>query len=602
LTVVHCATTILSACESYVWQINGNSYTCLESGQYVDGTDTLILTILHGMHDTASITVCGQYMWHGQEYIATGSYTYDFVNDDGCASTETLHLTITPPRQSDTTVSACDHFTWWRNGATYSETGDYVCEYTDDDGCTGTDTLHLTIGQSVMLHSSLSVCDSFAWHGSIYYRSDTLRYVIGGTVGCDTVEEVALTVVPTPSSTLVASACDSYSWYEHTDITTSTDTLTHRFPHPSGCDSVVHLRLTVYYSDTTASVTASSCGSYDWNGLSYTSSGDYQYHTSTIHHCDSVITLHLTIYEEYTSHLYDTICAGETYLFNGVSYDETGDYTTLFSTIHGCDSLKQLHLTVRPLPHVEIVSDYACEQEQYWLRAVTDGGRYSWSSVPGGHQLSGHEHDAEVVLRPRDTTVVSLTVDYADGHSCPNDAQTVIVPVFNVTAAIECHPGVLSRDQRTLTAIDASSGHTAHEWYADGLLLGSDPYVVCTASDDARELVLTLVAYNDYCADTAKRVIRVVDETLFVPNVFTPSLSTNNTFRAYGTGILEFRIVIYNREGLLMFESDNLEEAWDGTHDGTPCPQANYVYRIRYRGELVPDGWKDVTGSIMLLR
>ena len=110
------------------------------------------------------------------------------------------------------------------------------------------------------------------------------------------------------------------------------------------------------------------------------------------------------------------------------------------------------------------------------------------------------------------------------------------------------------------------------------------------------------MAFNDHCADTAHRLIQVVDESLYVPNVFTPSLSTNATFRAYGTGILEFRIHIYNREGLKVFEADDIEAEWDGTHDGTPCPQANYVYRIQYRGELVPDGWKSVTGSVLLLR
>lgn len=42
----------------------------------------------------------------------------------------------------------------------------------------------------------------------------------------------------------------------------------------------------------------SACGSYLWNGISCALSGDYSYTTDASNGCDSVITLHLTIYEQ----------------------------------------------------------------------------------------------------------------------------------------------------------------------------------------------------------------------------------------------------------------------------------------------------------------
>ena len=111
-----------------------------------------------------------------------------------------------------------------------------------------------------------------------------------------------------------------------------------------------------------------------------------------------------------------------------------------------------------------------------------------------------------------------------------------------------------------------------------------------------------MVAYNDICADTLERIIKVIEEVLYVPNVFTPSLSTNSSFRAFGKGIIEFRMLIFNREGVQVFESDQMEKEWDGTCNGEDCIQGNYVYRIDYRGECDPDGWKTKTGSILLLR
>ena len=51
-----------------------------------------------------------------------------------------------------------------------------------------------------------------------------------------------------------------------------------------------------------------------------------------------------------------------------------------------------------------------------------------------------------------------------------------------------------------------------------------------------------------------------------------------------------------------MFHTTDIEEGWDGTHNGTPLPQAAYVYKCRYRDQLTPTGYQNVTGTVTLLR
>ena len=60
------------------------------------------------------------------------------------------------------------------------------------------------------------------------------------------------------------------------------------------------------------------------------------------------------------------------YTWNGVTYNESGDYTQTFTAANGCDSVVTLHLTVNIAPDVAITAtdDTICEGEDVNLQAV----------------------------------------------------------------------------------------------------------------------------------------------------------------------------------------------------------------------------------------
>lgn len=53
-----------------------------------------------------------------------------------------------------------------------------------------------------------------------------------------------------------------------------------------------------------------------------------------------------------TYQAYDTICAGDTYTWNGKTYSKPGSYTDTLQNIYGCDSIVTLHLEVLPDPPI----------------------------------------------------------------------------------------------------------------------------------------------------------------------------------------------------------------------------------------------------------
>ena len=88
---------------------------------------------------------------------------------------------------------------------------------------------------------------------------------------------------------------------------------------------------------------------YDWNGQTYTESGEYTYKALAANGADSIVTLTLTVYPQTPATTEEvTVKFGETYEWNGVVYNESGEYTITLQDENGCDYQATLILTVLP--------------------------------------------------------------------------------------------------------------------------------------------------------------------------------------------------------------------------------------------------------------
>jgi gliding motility-associated-like protein len=87
-----------------------------------------------------------------------------------------------------------------------------------------------------------------------------------------------------------------------------------------------------------------------------------------------------------------------------------------------------------------------------------------------------------------------------------------------------------------------------------------------------------------------------------LPNAFTPGRGSNGVFRVPpGVGISLSRLAVYNRDGVLLFSSNNAGEGWDGSFNGVRQPAGVYVWEIGYV-DLLTGGRVQVTGTVMLVR
>ncbi len=117
---------------------------------------------------------------------------------------------------------------------------------------------------------------------------------------------------------------------------------------------------------------------------------------------------------------------------------------------------------------------------------------------------------------------------------------------------------------------------------------------------------ITLIAMTEHgCNDTITKTINVVqDETIYVPNTFTPDGdSFNELFRPYITGIdpYDFHMTIYNRWGEIIFESYDATGGWNGAYGGKLVQDGVYVWHI-VTSDLVTDKKLEYYGHITVLR
>jgi hypothetical protein len=364
--------TVASVPESYsgcdVVTVYGKDY--LASGTYTDtlvnavGCDSIVTLNVTVLETTYGDTVAADFApitWYEHTCSATGDYVHTFYggNSHGCDSVLTLHFTLLtiPETYGDTIAAECDVFTWYEH--TCATTGDYVHTFVGGNAAGGDSivTLHFTLLEPTYGDTTATGCSAITWYEhTCAATGDYIHTFVGGnSQGCDSVVTLHFTLLEaTASEVTVDDACESYEWNGQTYTASGDYTFT--TTNAAGCDSVVTLHLTIKRATASEVTVDDACESYEWNGQTYTASGDYTFTTTNAAGCDSVVTLHLTVNHSTSSEETHTECYS--YEWNGETYTASGDYTFTTTNAAGCDSVATLHLTINS-PYVDTLKVYS---------------------------------------------------------------------------------------------------------------------------------------------------------------------------------------------------------------------------------------------------
>lgn len=237
----------------------------------------------------------------------------------------------------------------------------------DCGGVSYEDTVFATTCAGVPYYcGTVSVSDS-GWH----------TIALQSKQGCDSTIHLHLTIYPQSyTDTIWAHVCDGAMYNEHGFNENIAGTYRRGFGGINDCDTVLVLYLTADNSkyDT---IRASICEGdvYEEFGFNENSSGIYTHIATGISGCDSVTVLDLTVNPVYNDTIYDSVCINQTYTEHGFIADTTGFYVQHLHSAQGCDSIITLHLTVMPAYDDTIITSI-CSNETY--------GDYGFSETEAG--------------------------------------------------------------------------------------------------------------------------------------------------------------------------------------------------------------------------
>ena len=378
----------------------------------------------------------------------------------------------------------------------------------------------------------------------------------------------------------------------------------------TSCDSVYH-KLDLRFG-TSSTDTIRSCDRYVWrDGRTYTRS-TFLPHDTLVNYlgCDSIMALYLIM--DYTDRdtIWDTICEDQTSMMFGTEYSRTGTYIDTMPTVtNGCDSIKVLNLVVIPKPHVTLNNaGYDCITQTFNLIAETEkDSSFSWYSSPYDLSLEGQETDTIIYVSPRvNTTYIAVVSSGREGISCADTASIFVQYSPKLEAKIQAEPPVVHVDREQIKLTDNSAGYIyGREWVCEGLDRNDTAQVTYYNFPKRQDSAwVKLIVRNEYyCYDSTTLIIPIQREAIWVPNAFTPDLPTNSYFVVKGTGITDFMINIYDRDGLIVYTSTDINAKWNGTNSkGDDCKAGVYTYIMKYRGIVDPTKENTQQGSLLLVR
>ncbi len=140
----------------------------------------------------------------------------------------------------------------------------------------------------------------------------------------------------------------------------------------NGCDSFLTLNLNVLPVQTGSfSQTICAGQSFFFNGLNRNTSGTYLDTLVASNGCDSFLTLNLNVLPVQTGSFSQTICAGQSFFFNGLNRNTSGAYLDTLVASNGCDSFLTLNLVVQNV-------DISVTNNGNSLTANNSNASYQW--------------------------------------------------------------------------------------------------------------------------------------------------------------------------------------------------------------------------------
>lgn len=289
----------------------------------------------------------------------------------------------------------------------------------------------------------------------------------------------------------------------------------------------------------------------------------------------------------------------------------TTTYSVTGTDTNGCSNNAQVTLTVNDLPTITLHAspEDGCEDlfVQFYADVTPPAAVYNWSFSDGVTSTSATPTRTFSIPGKYDATLDAITADGCEDKKTESSIVDVYeLPVSNFIADT---PSV-TMDNPVVNFVDMSTLAANYFWvfgdYSSTSNYSNEANPSHTFSGPGDYIVWQTVYSQDGCSDSSYTVVHVeLNMAFYIPNAFSPfnEDGINDVFQPYGIGIgLEegtYSMLIFNRWGRLVFQSDDIDYGWNGKIDGSMAAPGVYSYRIEVK---FGDGlWHVYNGKITLI-
>ena len=176
-----------------------------------------------------------------------------------------------------------------------------------------------------------------------------------------------------------------------------------------------------------------------------------------------------------------------------------------------------------------------------------------------------------------------ITYTYA-GESC------VTSNVFSDTINVQVFSESLIANPDTITLIFGdtiqltASGTSSFSWSPDeSLSCSSCPNPLAFPPITTQYVVSGIDSNGCRSLDTVLVNVDIICSEVFIPTIFSPNEKgpqSNETFCLFSDCVKQYKLVIHNRWGQLVFESEDIAQCWDGRFNGNKVESGVYAYNV----------------------
>jgi len=310
----------------------------------------------------------------------------------------------------------------------------------------------------------------------------------------------------------------------------------------TNCSSYDNVVLTVKMKKSSEMTSVICAGeSYPFGNRMFTQSGIYKDTLQAVNACDSIITLTLNVIQPVYNFVNAKICEGEVYSFAANLLQASGQYTNVFRSAQGCDSIVTLMLQVEPKKYASMVASI-CDKESYlfFAKELTQAGLYKDTVISS----SGCD------------SIINLQLTIYPVYELHQDISILWGEIYQINNNIYDKPGE----------------------YND----------VFISKEGCDSLVVTKI-----------KMIYSNCPAIVVPSYFSPNNDgINDTFEIENISCYpNAEVHIYDRYGKLLKKYRGSDTGWDGNYRGYAMPSTDYWYIVK-----IPEIAKHYVGHFRLQR